>query len=165
LSELREAVKPGSDGCAGGTSGGTVIPINPSAVDLLAEISREAHVDYIELHGTRYRGPLEGLLQTHADLDGEWGAYLEGVLLGWVDKINDLLHPAKPRRKLNVECPACGQRFHGPERAVCLTADCWGPEEQMLQPAAWHVQCEGCGAEWAGDNLKWFLAALHAKAA
>lgn len=162
LSELRAAVKPGNDGGTSGASSSAPIPINPDAVDLLSSITHEAHVDYVEIHGTRYRGPLEGLLQTHASLDGEWEAYLEGVTIGWIDRINGLLRPTKPRRKLGVECPSCGQRFHGEGRAVCLTADCWGPEEQLLHPSAWHVRCEGCDAEWVGDNLKWLIAALNA---
>lgn len=161
LSELRAAVKPGNDGGGGGASSSAPIPINPDAVDLLSSITHEANVDYFEIHGVRYRGPLEGLLQTHDRLNDEWGAYIEGVTLGWIDRINGLLRPTKPRRKLGVECPSCGQRFHGEGREVCLTADCWGPNEEMLHPAAWHVRCEGCGAVWVGDDLKWLIAALN----
>lgn len=161
LSELRAAVKPSPGGVGGSGAQAAPIPINPDAVDLLSSITHEANVDYFEIHGTRYRGPLECLLQSHGELSTDWELYLEGVTLGWIDRINGMLRPSKPRYKLGVECPSCGQRFHGEGRAVCLTADCWGPNEEMLHPAAWHVQCEGCGATWVGDDLKWLVAALN----
>jgi len=164
LTELRAAVYPGSDG-GGGTNGGRPTPINADAVDLLTQIQHDARVDYVEIHGERFRGPVEALLQSHGDLTDEWDAYLERVTLEWIDAIETLLRPAKPRRKLGIECPSCEQRFHGPDRATCLTANCWGPEEEVLHPAQWHVRCEGCGAEWSGDTLRWFVAAVQSQAA
>lgn len=164
LSELRAAVKPGSDGGSGGASSSAPIPINPDAVDLLREISEGAATDLWEMRGFAISKPcsIEQVIRgLDPAIDFDWHAYLERVTLEWVDAINGMLRPTKPRRKLGVECPSCGQRFHGVERAVCLTADCWGPNEEILHPAAWHVQCEGCGAEWVGDDLKWLIAALN----
>lgn len=164
LTELRAAVYPGNDGAGSGASGGRPSPINADAVDLLTQIQFDAQVDYEEMHGCRFKGTVEALLQSHVELTDEWEMYLERVTQEWIDAIESLLRPKKPRRKLGTECPACEQRFHGPERATCLTANCWGSNEELLHPSQWHVRCEGCGAEWAGETLQWFIASTQAAA-
>lgn len=165
LDELTSAAKPGNDGAAGGSSG-AFVPVNVSAIALLQDIEREARDHHRELTGAA-TGKLADIIRTWAvdSINAEWYAFLERVTLGWIDRIENLLRPAKPRRKMMLPCPSCGQTFHGPERAVCLTVNCWGDDERMTHPAQWDVRCESCGAQWTGDTLKWLLAALQTEGA
>ena len=168
--ELDAAVKPGNDGGNGGKSG-PPIPINPSAIDLMVAIKRDAHADHYEMRGFRFKGTVTELLDSYlvpvfADLNDEWTEYLEHVTMDWVDRIDALVRPRKPRRKLAVPCPHCGETFHGDEREVCLTANCWGADETMLPQHQWDVRCGLCGNEWVGhDAMVWFLKAMQGRVA
>lgn len=172
LQELQDAVHPSECGSGGAGKSKTKIPINPDAVDLIAKIQHEAATDHIEMRGWRLVGTTTQTLQSYTTPiyktmpDTEWETYLEHVTHEWINQIEQLVRPRKPRRKLvGTECPSCEQKYHGEERAVCLTADCWGTGEDLLHPSEWHVQCEGCGAQWSGDTLKWFIRALGTVAA
>jgi len=163
LDELREAVTPGHAGQAGGSDGGPPIPINPNAVDLLAKIENGAKGDYWEMLGVAWPGTLvDLLLQLPSGApNAEWEAYLEHVLLDWIDEIVALLWPVKPRRKLfGKTCPACGLSLHGDERAVCLTLGCWDSTGELARIGEWDIRCEGCEAAWSGDQVAWLLRAL-----
>lgn len=165
LVELQGAVHPGNDG-SGSASASRPLPINADAVDLIQRIKHDAHVDHYEMRGFRFRGTVRELLMSYqvpvfADLSAEWDDYLAHVTLDWVDAIDALVRPKKPRRKLSVPCPHCEQQFFGEERAVCLTANCWGEGEKWLPASKWDVRCGGCEAEWVGeDAVKWFLKAI-----
>lgn len=163
LAELRIAVTPGHAGSAGGKDGGQPIPINPNALDLIGAIEREARTDYAEAIGAPWSGPLESLLQSYlsANISAEWEAYLGRVTLEWVTTITAMLWPTRPRRKLTGKaCPSCGQAYHGDDRAVCLSVGCWDDSGEMAKPGEWDISCEGCGAEWRDEEVKWLLAAL-----
>lgn len=165
LVELQGAVKPGNDG-TGSASASRPLPINADAVDLIQRIKHDAHVDHYEMRGFRFRGTISELLNSYlipvyADLTDEWNDYLSHVTLDWVDAIDALVRPRKPRRKLTVPCPHCGEMFYGEERAVCVTANVWGEGEEMLPTARWDVRCGGCESEWVGqDAVKWFLRSI-----
>lgn len=169
LLELQQAVTPGNNGSAGGKSG-PPIPVSADTIDLEQRIRSEAAEDHYQMRGWYYRGTTRELLQSYLDdkmdaPDADWSAYLEHVMLDWCDEINSIVRPSKPRRRLNTPCPSCGQKFYGEERQTCLTANCWGGDEELLHPALWHVQCEACKAEWEGETLKFFLAAINQPAA
>ena len=112
-----------------------------------------------------YIGPLENLLR---DLTGtpwavmpdDWDQYLTDVSSEWIDAITGLLHPAKPRRRLHRPCPACGVKYHGPDREPALTMNRWDQHEDMLPPGQWDASCLACGAEWHGDDVQWLSHAL-----
>ena len=162
LEELRAAVTPGHAGSAGGSSG-PPIPINPNALDLLAEIETDARTDYAEMTGERWPGDLIGLLRAVAilNLTPEWSSYLERVSLEWIDKINALLWPVKPRRKLvGKVCPSCGWATYGEERKTCLSLGCWDDEGNMRAIGTWDIECASCEAGWAGDQVTFLLRAL-----
>ena len=166
LDELRAAVTPGHAGSAGGSVGGPPIPINPNALDLLAEIETDARTDYAEMAGERWPGDLIGLLQAIAilDLTPEWSSYLERVSLEWIDKIQAMLWPVKPRRKLvGKVCPSCGWATYGEERKVCLSLGCWDDEGNMRAIGTWDIECASCEAGWAGDQVTFLLRALDTK--
>jgi hypothetical protein len=165
LDELRAAVTPGHAGSAGGSSG-PPIPINPNALDLLAEIETDARVDYLEMAGEPWPGALDGLLMHIGgmDLEPEWLAYLERVSLEWIDKITAMLWPVKPRRKLvGKVCPSCGWATYGEERKTCLSLGCWDDEGNMRAIGTWDIECASCEAGWAGDQVTFLLRALDTK--
>ena len=123
LHELRNAVTPGRNSSGGGASGPS-IPIDPDAMDLLAKIESEAKQDYQDMTGVRWAKDVDTLLPWIAglDLSPEWYAYYERVTLEWLDAINALLWPVKPRRKLTGKaCPSCGQSMYGEDRKVALS--------------------------------------------
>ncbi len=163
LDELRAAVTPGHAGSAGGSSG-PPIPINPNALDLLAEIETEARRDYFEITGEGWPTSLRELLQyfVAADLDPEWETYLTHTTQDWIDKINAMLWPVKPRRKLvGKVCPSCGWATYGEERKTCLSLGCWDDEGGQLPPGDWDIECASCEAGWVGDQIAWLLKALE----
>jgi hypothetical protein len=165
LDELRAAVTPGRNSSGGGASG-PPIPIDPDALDLLREIETEARRDYVEMTGERWPVELAGLLMAVAilDLTPEWHAYLERVTLEYVDKINALLWPVKPRRKLvGKVCPSCGWATYGEERKTCLSLGCWDSEGGMKKIGDWDIECASCEAGWAGEQVGWLLRALDTK--
>jgi hypothetical protein len=162
LDELRSAVKPGNSMSGGGASGAPS-PINVSALDLLAEIEAGARSDYLEMCGVAWTGTLERLLPWIAGLDitAEWDSYLSHALSDYIDKINALLWPVKPRRKLTGKrCPACGYSMYGEERKTCLSLGCWDDEGGMKKIGDWDIECASCEAAWSGDQVSWLLRAL-----
>jgi hypothetical protein len=162
LDELRAAVTPGNSMSGGGASGAPS-PINVSALDLLREIETEARRDYLEMAHARWPASLEALLRAlpSLHLTPEWAAYLERVTLEYVDKINALLWPVKPRRKLvGKVCPSCGWATYGEERKTCLSLGCWDSEGGMKKIGDWDIECASCEAGWAGDQVSWLLRAL-----
>lgn len=162
LEELRRAVTPGRNSSGGGASG-PPIPINPNALDLLAEIEGEARRNHYEITDTGWQSTLEELLQAFAgmNLSAEWDAYLAHVTRDWIDKITTLLWPSKPRRKLvGKVCPACGWATYGEERKTCLSLGCWDDEGNMRAIGTWDIECASCEAGWAGDQVAYLLRAL-----
>jgi hypothetical protein len=162
LDDLRNAVTPGNSMSGGGASG-PPIPINAEALDLLHEIETAAKADYYEMTGVQWIKSVSELLPWVASLDltPEWRAYLEHVTSDWIDRINTMLWPVKPRRKLTGKvCPSCGQSTYGEERKVCLSLGCWDPDGQMAKIGDWDIECAACNAAWAGDQVSWLLRAL-----
>jgi len=163
LAELRLALTPGRNSSGGGGAEGAPIPIDPTALDMLRAIEKEARKDYAEATGNVWNGELEALLQSypHAQISAEWEAYLARVALGWVDAITAYLWPVKPRRKLvGKVCPSCGWATYGEERKTCLSLGCWDDEGNMRAIGTWDIECASCEAGWAGDQVAWLLRAL-----
>ncbi|GAP53723.1 hypothetical protein AHiyo6_02880 [Arthrobacter sp. Hiyo6] len=160
LAELRAAVT--SDFAVGrGGSGGAGMMINSKADKLEREIKEQALAEHFEMTGNEYRGNPTTLLQAWAvAASSEWQAYLEGITTEWIVGIRALLVSKRPPWRPSIPCPACSQRFYGPEREPCLAVHYWDDEaEAIAQPAKWTANCDGCGAEWNGNNLKWLRAA------
>lgn len=162
LDELRNAVTPGRNSSGGGASG-PPIPIDPDALDLLREIETEARRDYQEITEGVWQASLEELLQRLGTLDltPEWDNYLRHTTSDWIDKINAMLWPVKPRRKLvGKVCPSCGWATYGEERKTCLSLGCWDDTGAMRAIGTWDIACASCEAEWVGDQVSWLLRAL-----
>lgn len=162
LGELRNAVTPGNS-MSGGGANGAPSPINVSALDLLGEIEAAAKSDYYEMTGVHWTKSVERLLPWIAGLDltPEWDNYLSHVTLEWVDKINALLWPVKPRRKLvGKVCPSCGWATYGEERKTCLSLGCWDTEGAMKKIGDWDIECASCEAGWTGEQMIFLLRAL-----
>lgn len=162
LAELRAAC--GSNmGAHGGGSGGIGMIVNHKAVELENDIKEQALNEQFEMTGNEYRGTTVTLLQAWAiAASSEWQTYLEGVTNEWIVGIRGLLISKRPPWRPSIACPACGQRFHGPEREQCLNVYYWDDDtESLAPPAKWTANCDGCKAEWAGDDLKWLRAAAN----
>lgn len=165
LTRLRNASTPGSDGGKAGGDSGKPVPVNLSAVDLFCKIETAARNEYRLYRGFVYVGTLENLLRDltgtpWTELPEDWDRYLTGISSEWIDEITALLHPKKPRRRLHRPCPACGVKYHGPDRLPALTMNCWDEHEDMMHPSKWDASCAACGAEWHGDNVQWLSHAL-----
>ena len=160
LVELRAACRSNL-GAIGGGSGGAGMIVNSQAVKIENDIKAEALNEHFEMTGREYQGTLVDLITSWASIQStEWQDYLEGKTLDWINKIRDMLEAKRPPWRPSIPCPACSQRFHGPEREPCIGVHYWDDEaEAIAPPAAWTAKCDGCGAEWNGDNLKWLRAA------
>lgn len=160
LAELRAACT--SDFAVGrGGSGGAGMILNPKAEKLEREIKEQMLNEHFEMTGNEYRGGIRALLQAWSiAASSVWQPYLERVTLDWIDEIRTLLDAKRPPWRPSLPCPACGQRFYGPEREPCLAVHNWDHEADVVAPPAqWTAKCDGCGAEWIGDDLKWLRAA------
>lgn len=162
LTELRAAVTPGRNSSGGGASG-PPIPIDPDALDLLREIETGARRDYQEITEGVWQATLEDLLQRFGSLDltPEWDNYLTHAMSDFIDRINAMLWPTKPRRKLvGKVCPSCGWSTYGEERKTCLSLGCWDDEGNMRPIGTWDIECASCEAGWSGDQVAYLLRAL-----
>lgn len=160
LAELRAAC--GSNmGAQGGGSGGGGMIVNAKAVAIETRIREDALAEQFEMTGNEYRGNLIDLLQAWAiAASSEWQTYLEGITTAWITSIRATLIQRRPPWRPTLNCPSCGQRFHGAEREPNLWVEYWNHDEEHINPPSlWSAGCDGCGAEWSGDNLKWLRAA------
>lgn len=160
LAQLRAAVT--SDFAVGrGGSGGAGMMLNSKATKLEREIKEKILNEQFEMTGIEYRGGIVTLLRAwEIAASSDWQPYLERVTLEWMDNIRDLLKARRPPWRPSLPCPACSQRFYGPEREPCLAIEDWDHEaDAQAHPSQWTAKCDGCGAEWNGDNLKWLRAA------
>ena len=162
LAELKAAVTSDFAVGRGGSGGGGMI-INSKADELERRIKQEALTNHFEMTGHEYRGTLVELLQAWSIAAAtEWQPYLEGIAQEWIDGIRELLVSKRPPWRPSIPCPACGQRFYGPEREPCLAVHYWDDEAEVIAPPQqWTAKCDGCKAEWNGDELKWLRAASN----
>jgi len=163
LAQLRAMIGNSVGTSRGRGSGQGGLVISAAAIDLDTEISRDAIIHQDERTGTRWCGTLNDLLNEWATIDDpEWTPFLETLTNDWVTRINALFEQRKPPMRPSIPCPSCGQRFHGEERDQCLWVDVWDHgNDTMAAPGNWTAGCDGCGATWEGDNLKWFVAATR----
>lgn len=135
--------------------------VNSRAVKIENDIKAQALNEHFEMTGNEYRGQLVELLATWAGItSAEWHDYLARITKDWIDDIHAMLEAKRPPWRPSIPCPACGQRFHGADREPCIGVHYWDDEnETIAPPATWTAECDGCGAEWNGDNLKWLRAA------
>lgn len=158
LAQLRAACT--STIAVGRGSGGGGMVVNSKAVKIENDLKEQALNEHYEMTGNEYRGKLVDLIKSWAAFEGDWATYLEKVTLGWIDDIRAMLESKRPPWRPSIPCPACSQRFYGPEREPCLSVHYWDDDaETIAPPSSWIAKCDGCGAEWNGDNLKWLRAA------
>jgi len=156
LAELRAACT--SDFAVGrGGGGGAGMVVNSQAVKIENGIKEQALNEHFEMTGNEYRGNLVELITSWAAIQSvEWHDYLARVTLDWITDIQSMLEAKRPPWRPSMPCPSCSQRFYGAEREPCLAVYYWDDEnETIAPPALWIAHCDGCGAEWNGDNLKW----------
>ena len=160
LAQLRAACTSDFAVSRGG-GGGAGMMLNSKAEKVEREIREAALYEHFEMAGTEYRGSFVAMIRTWPLINiDEYQDYLEHVTLDWIDWITTLLEAKRPPWRPHMPCPACGQRFYGPEREPCLAVHFWDHDaEAVAPPAQWIAKCDGCGAEWNGDNLKWLRAA------
>lgn len=150
-------------GANGSGSGGAGLLVNSKAIKLNNDINAKALFEHFEYAGEEYRGPLKNLLRTWPTAtNNAIITRLEGITDNWVAEIQTLTTPRRPPWKPTLNCPSCGQRYHGPEREQCLTVEYWDHDKEAIaHPSQWTAACDGCGAQWAGDQLNWLRDATH----
>lgn len=160
LDQLREACTS-NHGAAGSGGGGAGMMVNSAAIKLETKIKEDALFDHFEMVGDEYQGSLKELLFIWSGItDDEWQVYLEHETMEWVDGIKGVLTSKRPPWRPTLNCPSCGLRFHGPDREPNLWVEYWDHDnEKMAHPSQWSAGCDGCGAHWDADNLKWLRAA------
>jgi hypothetical protein len=159
LAELRAACTSNQGAQGGGTGGGGMV-VNSLAVKIETDIKNEALNEHFEMTGKEYQGRIVDLIQSWSDLGGEWEPYLAKITLEWIDAIRAMLEAKRPPWRPSMPCPSCSQRFYGAEREPCIAVYYWDDEaEAIAPPSVWIAKCDGCGAEWNGDNLKWLRTA------
>lgn len=161
LAELQGETMPGRNSSSGPTDE-LKIPIAAGTIDLYRRISEKAYDDLWKWKRCLCAGTLEDVIQCFGYAEPDNDEYFENLLQSWVDSIENLLRPKKPRRKIHAPCPNCGTKYHGPEREPAVTANCWDEQENMLHPGLWDVACDACGASWSGDKLPFLTSALSA---
>jgi len=134
------------------------IPANLKAVALLQDIYDEAIKHQYAMIKTVDQRPLRAILTEWATIeDREWQSFLGHVTLDWVDLINDVINPTRPRRPLMQPCSACGQKYTPGEdgkRIPAVTAWVWDSTgEHVTSIEQWEVQCSNCGAQWHGKEV------------
>lgn len=162
LNELRGETTPGQNSSTGPATDEPKIPIAAGVIDLYQKIHKRAHDDLWKWRHMLCAGTLEDVIQCFTHTDAQNEEYFTQLLQEWVDEIEGLLRPKKPRRKLHQPCPACREKYFGEDRAPALSANCWGTDEELLHPALWDVACAACGAEWKGDELGFLRASFAA---
>lgn len=162
LAELQGETMPGRNSSGGGNSDEIKIPVAAGTIDLYRKIHKRAYDDLWKWRRMLCAGTLEDVIQCFEHTDAENEGYFTDLLQSWVDEIENLLRPKKPRRKLHQPCPACNEKYYGPDRAPALSANCWDSKEQLLHPACWDVACAACGAEWKGDEVGFLRASFAA---
>lgn len=162
LQELRGEAMPGQTAGAGTGSDEPKIPIAVGTIDLMMAIEKEARAELLAWKNFTIAGDLEHTIHAYEHADGDWALWFERITHKWVQQIDSLLHPVKPRKKLMHPCPACGIKLHGDERKPVLTLNCWDADETMMHPSKWDAECEACGATWVGDELTWLRNSLAA---
>ena len=151
---VSEQTTRGGDG-----GGGAAIPVGVGALSLRQDIEREAREHQREMDGfTAY--PLARIIQSWAVLEGEWADFLEHVTLDWCDKIEAIVLPVKPPRRIHQPCPACGVLYGGDEMKPGLQVHCWDADEGMLPPGDWTAECIHCGASWDSGDMGWLIRAV-----
>lgn len=150
LDQLEAAFKPNNGGGAGG-SAKAGLPINTTAVALWQDIEREATNYQHDLHGTSSRN-VRAVIRSWVALTPSWEAHLTEATQKWCERIETLINPIKPYHP-NQPCPACGQRFHGPERSTTLSLHWMDTDGNTLHPEEWAMDCAACGAQWSGKTL------------
>lgn len=164
LAELRAACGSTHGNHGGGTGQGIGMAINAKAIGVETRIREDALAEQFERTGVEYRGSLVELIRSWAELTGDWEIYLNGVTVEWISSIRATLIQRRPPWRPTLNCPSCNQRFHGPEREPNLWVEYWDhDEEKMNHPSLWTAGCDGCGAEWAGDQLAWLRAATDTR--
>jgi len=162
LVQLRAACASTHGNHTGGGGQGVGLAINSAAIAIETRIQQDALAEHYEHAGNEYQGNLIDLLKTWSTLQGEWSTYLEAVTNEWITLIKETLEQRRPPWRPTLNCPACNGRFHGPEREPNLWLDYWDHNnEQMAHPSKWTAGCDGCGANWEGDELNWLRAATN----
>jgi hypothetical protein len=159
LDQLRDA--SGHSGETGHSAGGgTRIPIDAGALDLLAEITTgavDAHDRALEHSQPSIEDHLRAAIalaeQWHEPGDIDW---LTGWLQHWRRAIADQFDP-RPRWHLAEACPAChatvAYREHSGEE-VRVPA--------LLVDNTTGADCQACGAHWAPEQLEQLAADIRA---
>ena len=154
LFELREAVT--SETRAGSTSsGGQAIPIGAGALSLAQDIDNEARDHLWDWRHRLLVGRTEDVIEALGHMGDD--DYFEHITQDWIERIQAIIAPKKPPRRIHLPCPRCGVLYGGPMRKPGLQVHCWASDETMAPPNQWSAECIHCSAAWAAGELAWLI--------
>lgn len=153
LTQLSEADRNGGIS----TTSERPIPANVNAIALAQDLLHEAKNHQYEMTSND-DGTLWQIIKSWETVeDREWQEFLGHVTLDWIDRINQIIQPTRPRRPLMQPCSACGHKYtpgDDGKRIPAVTAWVWDRQGEAIAPMEhWDVHCSNCGAEWHGKEV------------
>lgn len=169
LFQLESAVRPSGESGGGGRGAATAAPLSVDALDVQNQIMQQAQV-WMNIMAL----PAPAIVRPYAvvcairdsvyQLSFELASRLAVSARGWVEMIDDLLHPVR-RTPVDKCCASCGYYYY-----VVPDFDGLAVKKQTMQ-AVWdkdseridRIECNYCGAVWRRHEL-WELAGSTAPA-
>jgi hypothetical protein len=154
LNQLRAAIGTSGESGGGGRGSGIPIPIDPSATDLLSEITTGA-VDMHDRALEQSRPTIEDHIRSTVALVERWDepsmiAWATGWLRFWQRAIDNQFNP-QPRYHLDTPCPACGAR-------MAFRFDTTIGENvqvpALIVDSRTGADCRACGAHWSPEQFE-----------
>lgn len=163
LFQLEDAVRPSGESGGGGRGAAAAAPLSVDALDVQNQIMLQAQgwMNIMALPAPgKYRlyAVMCSIRDNTYQLSFELASRLAESARGWVEMIDDLLHPVR-RTPVDKCCASCGYYYY-----VVADFDGLAVKKQAMQ-AVWdkdseridHIECKYCGAVWRRHDI-WELA-------
>lgn len=163
LFQLEDAVRPSGESGGGGRGAAASAPLSVDALDVQNQIMLQAQgwMNIMALPAPAILRPYVvvcAIRDSVYQLSFELASRLAEAARGWVEMIDDLLHPVR-RTPVDKCCASCGYYYY-----VVADFDGLAVKKQTMQ-AVWdkdseridRIECNYCGAVWRRHEL-WELA-------
>lgn len=169
LFQLEAAVRPSGELGGGGRGAATAAPLSVDALDVQNQIMLQAQgwMNTMALPAPKkYRlyAVMCSIRDNTYQLSFEMASCLAEAARGWVEVIDDLLHPVR-RTPVDKCCASCGYYYYvvadldGLEMKKQAMQAVWDKDSERIE----RIECQYCGAVWRRHEL-WELAGSTAPA-